>query len=188
LVLSNRIHRSPCESATSYWTAPMGKVVGVACRNVRKLNPSKRINLRSVPFRSRGSRPRFVQLVTEPPVQPFLLPQCSLIYCESSRCGSIAWAVNAQCAATKPINMILRRLCRLQFASGEVFEFLNHNLIFFFQRAFLAGNQVKQELKSLLPRRGYPRCEDVLENNGGSGFSRRAANGFETGSTRFPMQ
>ena len=124
----------------------------------------------------------------EPPVKPFSLPQWSRIYCESRRCGSIAWAVHAQHAATKPINWNQRRQRRLQFVSGEVFEFLNYNLIFFLQRAFLARDNVKQKLKSLLARRRHSRRKVMLGNNRRSGLHRRATNSFKAGSTRFPMQ
>jgi hypothetical protein len=66
--------------------------------------------------------------------------------------------------------VILGRLCRLQRASWEVFEFLNYNLISFFLWAFVAGNDVKQELKSLLARRGHSRRENVLKNSRAFGF------------------
>ena len=103
--------------------------------------------------------------VTVPPVNPFSLPQWSLIYCDSRRCESIARAVNAQQAPIKPINRSLQRPRSLRSTSGKVFKFLNNNLVFIFQWAFLTGDNVKQELERLLAGRWNSRGKHVLGDN-----------------------
>jgi hypothetical protein len=126
--------------------------------------------------------------VTDPSVNPFSLAQCSRIYCERKRLGSSVWATPAQRTATSPTVRLRKSQYHFRSASGEILEFLKHNLIFFLQGALFAGDDVEQYLKSFFARGRYSRSENVFRNNWACDSHRRSSNGFEAGAARLPMQ
>jgi len=105
--------------------------------------------------------------VMDPPLNPLSLPQSSRIYCEIMRSGSIAWARHVKHRKTRPMIQLPIAKDRHDFVLllWEILESLNNDLILFLQRTFVAGDNVKQKLKSLLSRRRYPRTKHMFEDD-----------------------
>jgi len=89
---------------------------------------------------------------TEPPGNPFSVPQESRKYCETIRLGSIACAETAKHTSANPAtaHLIGRRVPKA--ASRKVLKLLNHNLAGLLQGIFVARNHVKYQTRFRLTR------------------------------------
>src|SRR5467141_486056 len=96
------------------------------------------------------------------------------MYCAITRLGSRACASEAEHASASAAIRLLRSQRRTVRASREIFEFLNHNLIFILQRTFfLAGGW-------------HSGSENVFRNHGRARLHRGAPDSFEARAAGFP--
>src|SRR6266481_2168861 len=108
------------------------------------------------------------------------------MYCARTRLGSRACASEAEHASASAAIRLLRSQHRTVRASWEIFEFLNHNLIFILQRTSFAGDHVKQELNFFLAGGWHSGSENVFRNHGRARLHRCAPDRFEARATGFP--
>src|SRR5467141_767553 len=108
------------------------------------------------------------------------------MYCAITRLGSRACASEAEHASASAAIRLLRSQRRTVRASREIFEFLNHNLIFILQRTFFAGDRVKQELNFFLAGGWHSGSENVFRNHGRARLHRGAPDSFEARAAGFP--
>src|SRR6266436_5825039 len=102
---------------------------------------------------------------TEPPGNPFSVPQDSCKYCDIIRFGSIAEAETSKHSAASPPMAHLNNQRRPKPALRKVFKFLNHDLAVFLQRILVASDDIKDQMDFGLTRRRDAGGEFMFRNH-----------------------